>query len=138
MPPVKLDAGVSQDEAINYIAENFLKRQADPMSINPVWMEWRDDALKGLYDLKILIGQTISLGTATVRLKHIGGLVLKNIPDHDILGQLDYTEVKELFQYAKNTWSYHSKDDYKRLVKKNKDIQKQIRTIQSAGAEYGY
>ena len=137
MCPIEIPTGMTSTQAMNSIAEKFLKVQRNPSAVNPVWTAWQDDALKSIWDLMISIRKTLSAPYCNVSMKHIGGLILKHMPKTDLLSQLDYADVKEIFEYASTTWAEHSKVEYEKFRRKVRAVHVQNSEVQEAGEMYG-
>ena len=135
--PVPIPQGHSEKQASLMIGEEFLNRGKDPRLVNPVWMSWREDALKRINDLQLAIGKVITSSHVGVSTKHIGQIILKKIPSFDILLLVDYTEVKELYGYALRAWEQHSKEEYLNLCAKSRQIQVTQTGVKTAGVDYG-
>ena len=135
MPPVMLPEGLTHSQEVSFVTENFKDRGIDTNLINPVFIDWRDDALMELKKLKLDIRRTIGHKACNIKTKEGGEIILKHIPSWDDLLMLHYTEIKEIKAYAERAWYNFSKRDIMNLIKKDKDIRTQVKDIKVAKKE---
>ena len=137
-----INEGEDIQAAAKRAAEQYI-RPNDPNRTNtgdldPVKMQWRDEALEGLNKIAIEIGQKSHGTMVPEKTKEIGQAILKHIPRLELLTLLDYTEVKEVLAYVSSAWFLNRHDDFVRLKEKKREIEvRQSVTLNKGGIEYG-
>ena len=126
------------DQTMKHYKENYYDRNVNTKKLNSVYVDWRDEALVGLSNLKLEIGKWINSSYCDESSKHIGKIILKYIPKDDDLKIMKYASVKEVLAYATRAWEQRSKVEFFKLKQKYKDIAYSVREMVEANREeYG-
>ena len=117
--------------------KRYREQGVNPSQVDPVKLRWRNDALRGINHLVIDLGKALTASSVSLGRKAKAKLIAENMPGMPLLAELDYTEVKEIFNYASTAWHQECRESFYRFATKAKQIHFRENCIKVAGDEYG-
>ena len=116
--------------------EKINKKKMNVNIIDPIKLEWRNQAIEKLHRLITEIDVYLAQGTNDADKISAGVSIKKVLPKLSVMTFLDYTEVKYLCEKAWYAWQYIHKPSFKSLSDKCKQIHLQKRGLIEAGGTY--